>query len=50
MNHLDETLDQDHTADPYDVLLRAGICRRCGRPCQWPELEDESSGDQLEVS
>jgi hypothetical protein len=26
------TMDADHTADPYDVLLRAGICRRCGYP------------------
>jgi hypothetical protein len=26
------TMDTDHPADPYDVLLRAGMCRRCGYP------------------
>lgn len=28
--------DADHAADPYDLLLAAGICRRCGGPCSWP--------------
>lgn len=33
--------DADHDADPYDVLLRAGICRRCGGPCSWPPDDDD---------
>ena len=28
--HRDEELDRDHAANPYDQLLRAGICRTCG--------------------
>lgn len=27
-----EGADAHHRADPYDILLRAGICRRCGLP------------------
>jgi hypothetical protein len=31
-----DAMDRDHRADPYDLLLRAGICRKCGQPCAWP--------------
>ena len=30
--HRDPDLDLDHEADPYDQLLRAGMCRKCGKP------------------
>jgi hypothetical protein len=33
-------LDADHEADPYDILLAAGICRQCRQPCRWPEDEE----------
>jgi hypothetical protein len=36
--HVDPALDADHRADPYDQLLRAGICRRCRRPTREPAM------------